>query len=234
MIRRPPRSTLFPYTTLFRSEQLRFKQPRRNGGAIDLHESALAAGAQAVDGASDEVLARAGLAEDEHGGAGGGDKVHLREGALERGTLTDDFLEIELAAEFFFEVELFFGQLVFKRVDLLEGQRILDGDGDLRSDLLEQFDVLGRKSLRAASGEIERADDAAVCAQRNAADGFYTFAAEGAHDFKREAVELRAAENGGLTGGEAAAGGGRVGGDGGLGAGGIFTTGGGAGNGFLQ
>src|SRR5207245_2147745 len=71
----------------FVAEQLRFKQPRRNGGAIDLHESALAAGAQAVDGASDELLARAGLAEDEHGGAGGGDKLHLREGALERGTL---------------------------------------------------------------------------------------------------------------------------------------------------
>src|SRR2546425_13000978 len=111
MIRRPPRSTLFPYTTLFRSEQLRFKQPRRNRGAIDLHEGALAAGAQAVNGAGDELLARAGLAEDEHGGAGGGDKLHLREGALERRTLADDFLEIELAAKFFFQVELLFSQL---------------------------------------------------------------------------------------------------------------------------
>src|SRR5258708_26570279 len=27
MIRRPPRSTLFPYTTLFRSDQLRIAQP---------------------------------------------------------------------------------------------------------------------------------------------------------------------------------------------------------------
>src|SRR3712207_7276169 len=33
MIRRPPRSTLFPYTTLFRSKKLRFEQaPGRSSG----------------------------------------------------------------------------------------------------------------------------------------------------------------------------------------------------------
>src|SRR2546429_6585427 len=35
MIRRPPRSTLFPYTTLFRSSDL---PPLRRGGAEALHE----------------------------------------------------------------------------------------------------------------------------------------------------------------------------------------------------
>src|SRR5256885_5844502 len=35
MIRRPPRSTLFPYTTLFRSpEQLRLRQSTMEGGAM--------------------------------------------------------------------------------------------------------------------------------------------------------------------------------------------------------
>src|SRR3712207_8016631 len=34
MIRRPPRSTLFPYTTLFRSQQL---TPSRRGGCQDEH-----------------------------------------------------------------------------------------------------------------------------------------------------------------------------------------------------
>src|SRR5438876_3180826 len=33
MIRRPPRSTLFPYTTLFRSHGLRGSAPRAAGGA---------------------------------------------------------------------------------------------------------------------------------------------------------------------------------------------------------
>src|SRR3712207_7563511 len=32
MIRRPPRSTLFPYTTLFRSQLLRWLGQRRNNG----------------------------------------------------------------------------------------------------------------------------------------------------------------------------------------------------------
>src|SRR2546430_11985930 len=32
MIRRPPRSTLFPYTTLFRSRPIRWLHPRGDGG----------------------------------------------------------------------------------------------------------------------------------------------------------------------------------------------------------
>src|SRR5260370_8686913 len=40
MIRRPPRSTLFPYTTLFRSELLRKQRGRREqpGDAADDHQ----------------------------------------------------------------------------------------------------------------------------------------------------------------------------------------------------
>src|SRR3712207_7931500 len=48
MIRRPPRSTLFPYTTLFRSEGLRHlhhQSPRRHGvGAARVLEAAREAG----------------------------------------------------------------------------------------------------------------------------------------------------------------------------------------------
>src|SRR3712207_7455322 len=35
MIRRPPRSTLFPYTTLFRSPGLGHQLPQPGGGALD-------------------------------------------------------------------------------------------------------------------------------------------------------------------------------------------------------
>src|SRR5688572_31507415 len=37
MIRRPPRSTLFPYTTLFRSDRRRDRQPGRRGGCSPGH-----------------------------------------------------------------------------------------------------------------------------------------------------------------------------------------------------
>src|SRR2546427_7762851 len=56
MIRRPPRSTLFPYTTLFRSQ-------RR---AIDLDESSRRVWTRVVNGARHEVLSRAALAEEQH------------------------------------------------------------------------------------------------------------------------------------------------------------------------
>src|SRR3989441_8881946 len=41
MIRRPPRSTLFPYTTLFRSHVLRHRSVHRRGECIDRLQSLL-------------------------------------------------------------------------------------------------------------------------------------------------------------------------------------------------
>src|SRR2546422_11195418 len=83
MIRRPPRSTLFPYTTLFRSllaagraserallvaEQLRLEQRLGQRRAVHRDERAATPRRAPVDGAGDELLARAALALDEHGG----------------------------------------------------------------------------------------------------------------------------------------------------------------------
>src|SRR3712207_7572451 len=50
MIRRPPRSTLFPYTTLFRSGQGASRWPRELGeiGIPDTEEACLATGPTAV------------------------------------------------------------------------------------------------------------------------------------------------------------------------------------------
>src|SRR2546430_11144169 len=39
MIRRPPRSTLFPYTTLFRSNQVKITVPKWNYTAIRFYET---------------------------------------------------------------------------------------------------------------------------------------------------------------------------------------------------
>src|SRR3712207_7224125 len=50
MIRRPPRSTLFPYTTLFRSRDERVHQP---GVAADRHDVDVAAGLAAAPEAAD-------------------------------------------------------------------------------------------------------------------------------------------------------------------------------------
>src|SRR2546425_10250410 len=79
MIRRPPRSTLFPYTTLFRSlrlasvregpaleaEHLGFEQRFGYGGAVDIDERAITARTRAVKRTGNETLPGAGLALDE-------------------------------------------------------------------------------------------------------------------------------------------------------------------------
>src|SRR3712207_7510724 len=62
MIRRPPRSTLFPYTTLFRSDVVRqdvVAPVERRGGTGRAHELQAGAGA----GTEAQVLAAAGRAE---------------------------------------------------------------------------------------------------------------------------------------------------------------------------
>src|ERR1035441_2640529 len=91
MIRRPPRSTLFPYTTLFRSEQgavagllelaevagsgageaaffvaeqFAFDQLGGHGGAVQGDERAAFARAAFMQGARDQLLACAGFPQD--------------------------------------------------------------------------------------------------------------------------------------------------------------------------
>src|SRR5438477_5632987 len=44
MIRRPPRSTLFPYTTLFRSSRSDFRRRERDSGGIQQTDQACARG----------------------------------------------------------------------------------------------------------------------------------------------------------------------------------------------
>src|SRR2546430_10192207 len=55
MIRRPPRSTLFPYTTLFRSEQRRMLKSRRVIVLILAATSSVMCGAPTVRATSDKT-----------------------------------------------------------------------------------------------------------------------------------------------------------------------------------
>src|SRR3712207_7693850 len=55
MIRRPPRSTLFPYTTLFRSAVVHHVHPRRVQLGVDGEDVVAHAGADRDDGVGGEV-----------------------------------------------------------------------------------------------------------------------------------------------------------------------------------
>ena len=139
----------------FVAEEFAFQQPGGDRRAIHLDEGAVASPAQVVDGARDEFLAGARLALDQHGGIGGGHGLHLAEDALERRAFADDLLEVVLGADFLFEVELLLRQLVLELGDLLIGQSVLDGDGDLVGDQSEQVHVLLRKCPFAQAGQAE-------------------------------------------------------------------------------
>ncbi len=123
------------------AEQLALQEAGGDGGAVELDERALAAGAQVVKGPGDELLARAGLAADQDGRAGGRDRLDLREHPAQGGALPDDLAEIVLGAGFLFQVGLLLRELVLESLDLLEGEGILDGEGDLIGDELEEADV---------------------------------------------------------------------------------------------
>jgi hypothetical protein len=187
-------------------EELGFEKAAGDGGAIDFYEGPLAARAVIVDGARDEFFSGARFASDKDGGASGCDEFDLGESALESGTFADDFFEIEFTANFFLEIKLFLGKLIFQGVDLFEGQGIFDSDGDLSGDLLEQLDILRRKSVLAPAGEIERSKSAAVSDERNTANRLNAFGAEHANDLVGEAVNFGAAGEKRLAGGEAMAG----------------------------
>ncbi len=123
------------------AEQLALQQPGGDGGAVDLDEGPLAADAEVVQRTGDELLARAGLASDEDGGVGGGDNLDLLEGAAQGGALADDLAEVVLGADLLLQVGLLLGKPVPERLDLLEGEGVFDGQGDLIGDELEEAHV---------------------------------------------------------------------------------------------
>src|SRR5260370_22618719 len=153
-----------------------------------------------MDGAGEELFAGAGFAQEQNGGGGGGGELHLSQRALERGTVADELLESNLAADFFLEVELFLGELVFESLDFLEGQGVFDRDGDLRGDGLKQLDVFRSEGIKPPAREIERSEGMGVMDQRDAADGLKALGAKDANDVRVEAVEFRTPRDQGLAG----------------------------------
>src|SRR5262249_47601904 len=117
------------------AEQLALQEAGGDGGAVELDEGAVAARAEVVQGAGDQLLAGAGLAADEDGGAGGGDGLDLFQDPAEGGAVADDLPEVVLGADLLLQVEVLLGQPVFQLGDLPVGLRVLHGDRDLLGDL---------------------------------------------------------------------------------------------------
>ena len=138
------------------AEHLAFQQPRGNGGAVELDESALPPRAQVVDGPRHQLLAGPGLAVDQHRGIGGRHRLHLLEDGLQRAALPDDFLEAIVRADFVFQIDLFLRQARIQLFDALVGHRILQRDRHLAGRLREELQIVRREEALLPRAQIQR------------------------------------------------------------------------------
>ena len=132
-------------------------KPGGDGGAVQLDEGALAARAQAVNGARQQLLAGSGFALDEHGGVGGRHGLNLAQHVAQAGAFAHDVFKAVLEVDFIFEILLFLGEAIAQFGDLFKGQRVVDGHGHLAGYLGQHFGVVLRKCVLIAAGHGHRA-----------------------------------------------------------------------------
>ena len=89
-----------------------------------------------MQGPGDELLARARLASNEDRGIGTRNRLHFLQHSTQRTTVSDDVAEIVLGADLLLQVGILLGNLVFERLNLLEGLGVLERDGHLVGDEL--------------------------------------------------------------------------------------------------
>ena len=101
-------------SSLFMSKQFTLKQAGRNGGTIQLHKRAIFASAAVVNGAGDQLLACTCLSKQQDCRVAGSDRFNKFQNMFQRWAVSDDVFKAHLAADFFFEIELLLGELVFQ------------------------------------------------------------------------------------------------------------------------
>ena len=112
-------------------------------------------GAEIVDGARDQLLARPGLAEDQYIGVGGGDLLDLvQHPARARRALPDDLAEVVTELDLLLQVAVFRLQPVLEPLDL--GQRLPQLSGALRHALLQLLVGRLQLPLQAAQTQVRR------------------------------------------------------------------------------
>src|SRR5580700_1428163 len=149
------------------AEYLAFQQPGWNRRAVQLDERILHTRAQIVNRAGDQLLAGAGLSADQHGGVRRRHRFHLLQHSPQRFAFADNLFEVQLAADFIFEIYLFPRQFIGKVGDLSVGHRILDCDRNRSGHLFQKAYILGGK--RFVSLHSESPQNAVAADQGHAA-----------------------------------------------------------------
>src|SRR5258708_25579190 len=127
---------------LFMAEKLAFQQACGNRGAIQLHESIRFARAEIVHGASNQFLAGARLSIDQHSGVGRRDRLNFSQNKLQSMAGPDDVIEMKLAADFGFQIDVLSHKPVFELRYLSVSERVVDSESDLIGNLTEKGKIL--------------------------------------------------------------------------------------------
>src|SRR5207244_2242509 len=88
------------------AEQFALDQTGGDSAAIHFHQHAVFARAAVVNGSCDEFLARAGFAENEHGGINPGDLLDLSQYIEQSRTAADDFAEVVFTPNFLLKISV--------------------------------------------------------------------------------------------------------------------------------
>jgi len=136
---------------------------------IQFDERTALARAEVVNGAGDELLARTAFAPNEYRGAGGGDRLRLLENAAEGCAIPDDLPEVVLGSDLLLQVGVLLGELLLQRLDLLEGQGILDGPGHLVGNELQEAYVCRLVGERLLAREDQGTQPTPGCSERQMA-----------------------------------------------------------------
>ncbi len=124
---------------LLMAKQIALDKAGRDGSAVHLHHLVIVAGTQGVNGLGDQLLAGAGLAEDQHGAVALGHQPHLLQHVRHHSALVDDVGKVPLRRGPVDPKRLLFGTVGVG--DLLLRLHVVHGNGRARRHLLQQGDV---------------------------------------------------------------------------------------------
>src|SRR4029077_9494399 len=127
---------------LFMAEKLALQQAGGNGRAIQLYECIRLGRTEMVHGASNQFLARACVAIDQHSGVGRRDRLNFSENQLQSLAVSHDVVEMKLAADLGFQIDVLLRQPVFELRYLSVSYRVLDTERDLIRNRTEEGEIL--------------------------------------------------------------------------------------------
>src|SRR5207245_9421422 len=93
-------------------EKLALQQSGRNRGAVQFYKGPILAPAAVMDGACNQFFSRARFAQKQHGRVAGSHGFNETQNMAESRTLPHTSFEVHLAADFIFQLQLFFCELV--------------------------------------------------------------------------------------------------------------------------